>query len=55
MAAPGPMMVKQEEEGAGGGIIQMEEKEYGPKAVLKEGILGNFEPRNIEAKDTPGK
>ena len=29
-------------------------KVYGPKAVFKDGILGNFEPRNYGGKTGPG-
>lgn len=28
---------------------------YGPKQVFKQGVLGNFEPRNYPVRTGPGK
>lgn len=37
----------------GGGAVEMAELTHGPEAVLKSGILGNFEP-NYPSKSGPG-
>lgn len=41
--------------GAAPGSEDAVTKKYGPKAVFKDGILGNYEPRNLKSSGGPGK
>ena len=50
---PGPASFKTEGGGREEGLNQLQAKVYGPKAVYKAGILGNFEP-NIPPVKGPG-